>query len=184
MKVMSVKIKDCYQLLPEKTYDNRGGFVKTFNKRIFEERQLDIKFCEEYFTFSKKNVLRGLHFQLPPHEYNKLVLCVSGKVTDVIVDLRIGSQTFGEFEVFDLNSDKANMLYLSGGIAHGFYVLSEMAIMFYKVTASHSAEHDSGILWNSLNIPWPNKNPILSERDKNFQPFLDFKSPFLYKKSE
>ncbi len=176
------KIPGCFELMPEIFRDERGSFVKVFNESVYKEYGLETHFTEEYYSFSHESVLRGLHFQLKPVDHVKLVYCPVGSVFDVAVDLRIGSPTYGEFEVFQLNDEKANVIYIPKGLAHGFYVLSESAIMMYKVTTQYSPEHDSGILWNSLGIPWPNKKPIISKRDSGFKPFKDFKSPFIYQK--
>lgn len=174
------KILGCFEIIPETFKDERGTFVKTFHESVFKENRLEINYPEEYYSFSHKRVLRGLHFQLPPMDHIKLVYCVLGKVFDVVVDLRVGSPTYGQFETFELSSEKANMIYIPKGLAHGFYVLSESAIMVYRVTTVYSPEHDTGILWNSVGIPWPDEKPIISKRDSEFKPFKDFKSPFIY----
>lgn len=181
MKFKETTIPGCFEIFPEVFKDNRGLFVKTFYQDIFRERVLDIHYTEEYYSFSYKGVLRGLHFQLPPMEYAKLVYCVYGNVFDVVLDLRIGSPTYGGFEIFELSAEKANMVYIPKGLAHGFYVLSKNTIMMYKVTTMHSPKHDTGILWNSTGIPWPDKKPVISKRDSNLISFADFKSPFIYK---
>lgn len=139
-------------------------------------------FPEEYYSVSHKNVLRGMHFQSPPKEHTKLVYCVFGEVIDAVVDLRIGSPAYGKFELFDLSAEKANIIYISPGLAHGFYVVSEKAILLYKVSTMYSPEYDTGIHWNSVSIPWPNKTPIVSQRDDKLSPFLEFRSPFFYAK--
>jgi dTDP-4-dehydrorhamnose 3,5-epimerase len=95
-----------------------------------------------------------------------------------VVDLRIQSPTYGKFEVFSLSAEKANMVYIPIGLAHGFEVLSETAIMMYKVSSVYSPEHDTGILWNSVNIPWQIRNPIISQRDQSFIEFPNFRSLF------
>jgi dTDP-4-dehydrorhamnose 3,5-epimerase len=179
-KIRQTKIPGCLEILPQKLKDKRGFFVKTFHKDMFRKYLLETDFVEEYYSFSYKRVLRGLHFQVPPMDHVKLVYCISGKVLDVVVDLRIGSPTYGEFEMFDLSSEKANMIYIPKGLAHGFYVLSDNAIMVYKVSTFYSPEHDTGILWNSVGIPWPDEKPIISKRDSEFLSFKDFKSPFFY----
>jgi dTDP-4-dehydrorhamnose 3,5-epimerase len=115
---------------------------------------------------------------LPPKEHTKIVYCVQGSVQDVVVDLRIQSPTYGKFEVFSLSAEKANMVYIPIGLAHGFEVLSETAIMMYKVSSVYSPEHDTGILWNSVNIPWQTRNPIISQRDQSFIEFPNFRSLF------
>jgi len=181
--IKQTKILGCFEILPKIFRDERGFFVKTFHQDVFKKNGLETNFSEEYYSFSYKRVLRGLHFQLPPMDHAKLVYCILGKVFDAVVDLRIGSPTYGKFETFELSSDKANMIYIPKGLAHGFYVLSENAIMMYKVTTIYSPEHDTGILWNSVGIPWPDEKPIISQRDSQFISFADFKSPFVFKEN-
>jgi dTDP-4-dehydrorhamnose 3,5-epimerase len=99
---------------------------------------------------------------------------------DAIVDLRKGSPTCGQHAVFELSGEKANALYLERGIAHAFYVMSDFAIVMYKVTTVYAPEHDAGILWNSAGVPWPDDMPVLSKRDKSFPSLNQFKTPFIY----
>lgn len=99
---------------------------------------------------------------------------------DAVVDLRVGSPSFGKFDNFELSAEKANMVYIPKGLAHGFCVLSAIAIMMYKVTTVYSPAHDMGILWNSIDIPWQYKAPVISQRDSKFMAFYDFKSPFIF----
>lgn len=178
MKIRESKINGCCEILPAKFNDIRGTFVKVFHEEIFREKGLVVNYAEDYYSVSCKGVLRGLHFQLPPRDHTKLVYCPQGRVIDVIVDLRKESKTYGAYEIFDLNSEQANAIYIPAGLAHGFFVLSDQAILVYKVTTVYSPEHDSGILWNSLDIPWPSDNPIISGRDTNFPRFSEFLSPF------
>ena len=183
MKINATKIPGCYEISIDVFNDIRGNFVKTFQHTKYCELGLDTCFCEEYYTVSYKNVLRGLHFQTPPRDHTKLVYCSFGNILDVVVDLRIGSPTYGEFELFELSAETANLLYIPSGLAHGFYVLSDIAIMMYKVTSEYSPLHDSGILWNSISVPWPSRNPIMSDRDKSFLPFYNFVSPFNFERT-
>ena len=178
--INSSKIPDCYELQPKIFEDERGSFVKTFYEDVFQSHNLETHFPEEYYSVSVKNVLRGLHFQLPPQEHTKMVYCVEGEVLDVVVDLRLNSPTHGQFTTFDVSAKKANIIYIPPGLAHGFYVKSDRAIMMYKVSTVYSPNEDTGILWNSLPIPWGSDNPIISQRDQSFISFDDFKSPFLY----
>lgn len=177
------KIPGCYELYPDVRSDVRGSFIKTFHRTVFEEHHLETKFAEEYYSVSHKNVLRGMHFQTPPFDHTKIVYCVHGEVMDAVVDIRLGSPTYGQFEVFTLNAKDGNMLYIPSGMAHGFYVISNQAILMYKVTTIYHADQDTGILWDSIGIPWCDDCPVVSERDNNFQRLEDFKSPFHYKVS-
>jgi len=181
MNIRTTTISGLFELLPKMLRDERGHFVKTFHQDIFTEHGFTTRFAEEYYSFSHKNVLRGLHFQKPPLDHVKMVYCVSGAVIDAVLDLRTGSNTFGSYELFDLSAEKANVLYIPSGLAHGFYVTSDHAIMMYKVTTVYAPEHDAGIHWNSAGIPWPSSTPIVSKRDAEFVQFTDFTSPFLYR---
>ncbi len=180
MKIIKTIIPGCFEIVPNIFKDERGLFVKTFHQDIFEENRLNIQWAEEYYSISRQGVLRGLHFQLPPHDHVKLVYCLYGEVFDAVVDLRKGSPTFGKYAIFRLNADQANMLYIPSGLAHGFYTLTETATMMYKVSTVYAPEHDTGILWNSANIPWPDTNPIISARDRGFIPLKSFQSPFVF----
>lgn len=163
-------IEGCYILEPKIFKDNRGTFIKTFHRNIFEQNNLETNFKEEYYSVSPKGVLRGMHFQTPPHDHVKLVYCVAGKVLDAVIDLRVSSSTYGKFELFSLDGNNSNMLYIPKGLAHGFYVESESAIMMYKVSTVYHPENDTGIRWDSVGIPWPDVKPIISERDLSFKP--------------
>jgi len=182
--IINTKIPGCFELQPQIFEDKRGRFVKTFHKDIFLELGFETSFSEDYYSISEKGVLRGLHFQIPPYEHTKLVYCVEGRVFDGVLDLRRNSPTYRKYDTFELEADKANMLYIPPGLAHGILILSEWAIMIYKVSTVYSPEHDTGILWNSTGIPWPDKNPIVSNRDQGFQMFDDFKSPFYFNKNQ
>ncbi len=181
MEIRATKISGCYELSPIVFHkDYRGSFVKTFHKDVFSKHGLETNFVEEYYSVSVQNVLRGLHFQTPPADPNKLVYCPLGRIMDVIVDVRVGSPSYGQFEVFDLSAENGKMVYLEPGLAHGFYVLSETAMVMYKISQLYAPENDTGIRWDSVGIPWPSNNPILSQRDKEFLPLAEFKNPFVY----
>lgn len=173
-------IDGCFEITPNVNRDARGFFIKTFHIKEFIKHNLATNFEEEYFSCSKKNVVRGMHFQIPPHDHIKLVYCVSGEVFDVAIDLRIGSPTYMAVTELFVSSQKGNMVYLPSGVAHGFSVLSDEATLAYKVTSTYSREHDLGVLWSSVPAKWPLKNCIISERDKNFPKVQDFESPFSY----
>ena len=174
------KLAGCYELQPKAFEDPRGRFVKVFHEPTFAAQGLCTSFVEEYYSVSYKNVVRGMHFQLPPNDLIKMVYCVEGEVLDAVVDLRKGSPTFDHFDLFKLSAAKANSLYIPKGMAHGFCVQSERAIIVYKVNAVYSPEHDAGVSWNSIGIPWPVTAPVLSARDAAFPRLDEFKSPFFY----
>jgi dTDP-4-dehydrorhamnose 3,5-epimerase len=180
MKIYKTTIPGLLRIEPFKTDDGRGSFVKVFHETDFVRGALATGFVEEYYTISRSSVLRGLHFQLPPHDHVKLVCCMGGKVLDVILDVRKGSPTFGKHEAFELSGEHAGMLYIPSGMAHGFYVLEAPAIMLYKVTTVYSPDHDSGIRWDSAGIVWPDSDTVMSERDRSLPRLADFDSPFRF----
>jgi len=167
-------------LQPKVFEDERGRFVKVFHTQAFKTHGLEINFDEEYYSVSNTNVVRGMHFQLPPMDHAKMVYCVQGAVLDVVTDLRVGSPTYGRSAVIELSSEKANSIYIPKGMAHGFCSLCDRSIMVYKVSSVYSPAQDAGILWNSDGVAWPTTQAILSERDQTFPPLDKFVSPFMY----
>jgi len=184
MNIEPLKLPGCFWLHPKAIDDKRGSFIKTFVAAQYHELHLPIVFEEEYYTRSVKHALRGIHFQTPPYEYCKLVTCLYGRIRDVIVDLRVGSPQFRKHEMIELDEEKNNVLYLSPGIAHGFLVLSEMALVAYKVTSPHAPANDTGIRWDSIGVDWGIESPIVSPRDASFQRLEEFESPFTYTHEE
>jgi dTDP-4-dehydrorhamnose 3,5-epimerase len=180
-KLLNTSLQDCFEIINKNNSDNRGKFVKIFHEPEFNKLGIEVDFKEDYYSISKKNVIRGLHFQLPNMEHNKLVFCLHGHVLDVVVDLRVGSPTFGKCHTAELKYDNFKSIYIPKGFAHGFRALSNECIVVYKVSTIYSPYHDSGIFWNSVDVDWQIKNPIISERDLNFVKFNNFKSPFIYK---
>lgn len=178
--VRSTEIPGCYEIQPRVVDDARGRFVKVFHRDAFAEQGLEVNFAEEYYSVSRKGVIRGMHFQTPPMDHAKMVYCVQGDVFDVLVDLRLGSPSYGKTASFNLSANKGNYVYIPKGLAHGFCATSESATLVYMVTSVYSPEHDTGILWNSIGISWPAKNPVMSDRDRGFIALADFKSPFVY----
>lgn len=180
MELNLTVIPGCYEIAPPVFRDERGSFIKTFHKDEFIKHGLATEWKEEYYSVSKHRVLRGLHFQLPPHDHEKLIYCTEGGVMDVIIDLRVGSPAYGKYVAVELTAEKANMVYLPRGVAHGFYVTAPSATMLYKVSTQYAQAHDTGLLWNSVGIDWPDDKPVLSDRDKSFSAFCDFISPFSF----
>ena len=176
--VKSTNIEGCFVIQPKVFSDHRGKFVKVFNSDSFSELNLMSSFEEEYYSVSKKGVLRGLHFQTPPDAHIKLVTCIEGKIIDVVVDLRKKSSSYLKVFSLEINSDLGNMLYVPEGLAHGFYTLSEEAIFLSMNSKKYSPECDNGIKWNSIDFDWPDKTPIVSEKDDNMPLLKNFNSPF------
>lgn len=180
MDLIPNPIHGVYEIQSALFSDARGVFVKTFHDQLFEELGLRRDWKEEYYSVSAKNVIRGMHFQTPPHEHAKLVHCLAGEALDVLVDLRVGSPSFGKVTSLTLSPEKSRSLYIPAGIAHGFLALRDNTIMHYKVTSMYSSAHDAGILWSSLGFEWPVDEAIVSERDARHPRVEDFLSPFTF----
>ena len=180
MKRVETSLPDCLLLEPHIFTDNRGKFIKTFHHTTFDRLDIESNFKEEYYSISKKGVIRGMHFQAPPMDHYKLVYCSAGSVFDAVVDLRRGSPTYGKHATFELSVKNGRMLYIPSGFAHGFCSLEEDTVMMYRISTEYSQECDDGIRWDSLGITWPTDAPIYSERDKKFCKLENFDSPFLY----
>lgn len=154
--------------------DDRGFFIKNYNNVFFKEIGIDSKFEESFFNISKKNVIRGMHFQLPPADHDKLITLVSGKILDVILDLRAESNSFGKFESFELSADSALAVFIPRGCAHGFLALEDYSIVNYMTSHIHAPSLDTGIRWNSFGFNWPAESPVISDRDKELPTFDSF----------
>jgi dTDP-4-dehydrorhamnose 3,5-epimerase len=162
--------------------DERGYFIESYNEKEWREAGLQASFVQDNQSMSKKNTLRGLHFQHPPFAQGKLVRVVRGAVLDVAVDIRDGSPTYGQAYKVLLSADNFLQLYIPEGFAHGFLTLEDDTVFSYKCTNYYSAAHEDGLLWNDneLGIDWETKNPFLSTKDENNKLFKNFKSPFNY----
>ncbi|MBR1778910.1 MAG: dTDP-4-dehydrorhamnose 3,5-epimerase [Clostridia bacterium] len=174
-KFIETEIKDVYIIEPQVFGDNRGYFMETYNYEAFKEAGLDMKFVQDNQSCSKRGVLRGLHFQ-KSYPQGKLVRVIKGKVFDVAVDLRKGSETYGKWVGVTLTDENKRQFYIPEGFAHGFLVLSDIAEFVYKCTDFYHPEDDSGIIWNDkdIGIDWPIESDmeiLLSEKDKNQQTF-------------
>ena len=178
MEFIHTPLNGCIEIKPRIFQDSRGKLIKTFHSDTFKAEGLETDFKETYYSVSKKGVLRGLHFQVPPDDHVKCVTCLSGRIFDAVVDLRKDSPTFGKSYSLILDSEKGNMLYIPKGFAHGFYVLSESAIFLNRTTTVFSPECDAGIKWDSCDIQWPDFDPILSVKDVAMPEFKNFISPF------
>ena len=167
---------------PKVFEDERGFFVETYKMPDFGAAGINVDFVQENHSCSSKGVLRGLHYQNPPFAQGKLVRVIKGELFDVIVDIRRGSPTWTKWVGVILSEENKNMLYIPAGLAHGFCVLSEIAEVIYKTTNVYSAESEAGIIWNDkdLNIKWPVKKPILSEKDANLPSLKNADIKFYY----
>lgn len=171
----SLEIEDVKLIKPFFQEDDRGYFLKSIERDIYREWELDADIYEVFETYSMKHVIRGLHFQLI-NPQTKIVRVIKGEIRDVVVDLRTGSQTFGKHLAINLSDINHNILWIPKGFAHGFEVLSDEAIVSYSCVGKYMQEHDTGIVWNDrdLAIEWKTIEPIVSEKDRNLQTFTEF----------
>lgn len=178
MELKKTSIEGCFEIIPRIMEDHRGKFVKPYHQETFLNNGIDLTIKEEYYSQSKKNVLRGLHFQVPPKATSKLVTCLQGEIFDVVVDLRKKSSTYLTYLGIKLTENQGNLLYIPEGLAHGFCVLSNDATMLYMCSEVYSPENDAGIRWDSAGIEWPILNPVVSEKDNLLIELNKFNSPF------
>jgi len=184
VKFLPQTISDILLIEPVIHSDERGYFVETFKQKLLDEALgYQVNFIQDNESKStSKGVLRGLHYQLPPYTQNKLVRVIEGEVLDVALDIRRNSSTFGKYVSVVLNDENKKQLFIPGGFAHGFIVLSEGATFAYKVDAYYSAEHSEGIAYNDreVDIDWRflEKEIILSKADQNYSSLSDNKKLF------
>lgn len=164
------KLTGVIEIQPRLFIDDRGEFAELFQSSAFGRNQLDISLKQINYSKSKKNVLRGLHYQLPPKSQGKLVHVMSGSGFDVAVDIRKDSPTYGTWIGATLSAEQKNMLYIPPGFAHGFCSLEDDTVLVYYCTDEYSPDHERGIIWNdsNINITWPIANPILADRDASY----------------
>ena len=172
MKVIKTDIEGVVIIEPRIFADNRGYFYEVFTERDFAEQVCPIHFVQQNEAKSSYGVVRGLHFQLPPHAQSKLVRVTKGRVLDVVVDIRRSSPTFGKHIAVELSDENHLQLFIPRGFAHGYSVLSDEAVMEYKCDNYYAPESEGGILWNDakLAIDWQvaADKVILSEKDKRY----------------
>lgn len=178
MQVEPSDIPGCVRLALFRADDARGAFVKLFERSTFTGAGLDGEVAEAFCSTSRRGVIRGLHLQLPPHAHAKTVAVLSGRVLDVVVDLRTDSPAFGQHATFELDARDGAGVHVPVGCAHGFQALTDDATMVYLVSTEHSPEHDTGIRWDSAAIDWPLPATVVSERDAGLPALADFDSPF------
>lgn len=180
MKIEETILEGVYIISNFNATDDRGLFVKTYNKEFFESHNIDFEIKESYFSVSKKNVIRGMHFQLPPYDHSKLVYVSAGGIIDVVVDLRKNSKTFKQYISVELSAENKKSIFIPSGFAHGFKSLEEKTITVYNVSSEYNSNTDFGILYSSIYFDWKVENPIISERDLQFENLDSFliNSPF------
>jgi dTDP-4-dehydrorhamnose 3,5-epimerase len=162
--------------------DDRGLFLETYRTSEFAANGIPDQFVQDNLSCSVRGVLRGMHYQLYPKAQGKLVMALQGEIFDVAVDIRKGSPTYGRWVGMTLSADQFRMIYIPVGFAHGFCVLSEEAIVSYKVTEEYAPEQDRGIIWNDpdIGIQWPIREPVLSTKDAQLPPLEEADNDFKF----
>lgn len=180
MTIRETGIEGLLHLIPKVFEDARGYFLEAYNKQVFYDLRIKETFVQDNLSKSEKNVLRGLHFQNPPHSQGKLVSVICGAVLDVALDIRKDSVTYGKYYAAELSEKNKHILWIPPGFAHGFLTLEENTIFSYKCTGLYNKLAEDSILWNDqdLNINWGITNPKLSEKDSSAQMFRGFHSKF------
>ena len=162
----------------KKINDNRGSFIKVFNESFFLENNLVTNFKESYYSVSNKNVIRGMHFQMPPYAHTKLVYVNYGSILDVVLDIRKVSESLGKYFSIKLDAENPVAVYIPVGFAHGFLSLENNSMITYLQDSCYSIDSDSGIKWDTFGFEWDVSKPIISERDLYHPSFEKFDSPF------
>jgi dTDP-4-dehydrorhamnose 3,5-epimerase len=180
VRLIPTAIPGCIEVQPHVFDDARGRFAKPYHAPTFAANGIDFRPAEAFFTLSHRRVLRGFHFQVPPHDHVKLVYCASGAVLDVVVDVRCGSPVFGMPFSAELDAKRSNALLIPRGVGHAFYVRSEEAVLAYLVSTPHAPSFDAGVRWDSAGVDWPDAAPVISQRDRALPTLEEFRSPFLF----
>ncbi len=180
MTLSETGIDGLLHLIPKVFEDARGYFLEAYNKQVFNDLGINDFFVQDNLSKSEKNVLRGLHFQNPPHAQGKLVSVICGAVLDVAVDIRKSSATYGKHYAAELSERNKHILWIPPGFAHGFLTLEDNTVFSYKCSGFYNKAAEDSILWNDpdLGINWGITSPKLSEKDQNAQRFKDFHSKF------
>lgn len=182
MEIKSLRLPGTYEIIPTPHLDERGYFMRVYDRHLFETHGLQTAWVQENQSCSsRKHIIRGLHFQEPPHAEAKLIRVVVGAIFDVFVDLRKNSATYGQWDSIELSAENQSAVYISRGFAHGFCTLTEHTIVVYKVDSTYTPSAEGGLRWNdpTLQIKWPTKVPSLSTRDERLELFSAFESPFV-----
>lgn len=180
MEVIKTFIDGLLIIKPKVFEDSRGYFFESYNESVFQKNGITTQFLQDNQSLSHTGVLRGLHFQAPPHAQAKLVRVIKGAVLDVALDIRKNSDTYGKHIAIELTEENKTMFYIPEGFAHGFLTLRDNTIFSYKCSNVYNKESEGCVLWNdtNINIDWKTSNPLLSEKDLVGTPFNEFISPF------
>jgi dTDP-4-dehydrorhamnose 3,5-epimerase/CDP-3, 6-dideoxy-D-glycero-D-glycero-4-hexulose-5-epimerase len=168
MNIEQTALEGVYIITNFVAQDERGTFVKTFNKQNFDDTGLNFEIRESYFSISQKDVIRGMHFQLPPSDHEKLVYVPVGSIIDVVVDLRKKSLTYKKFISIELSAANRKSIFIPKGLAHGFRSMEDNTITVYNVATEYDSKSDQGIRFDSFGFDWQTNEAIMSSRDKEF----------------
>ena len=181
MEVKQYPLAGLVEFVPRIFADDRGAFFETFSARLMAQAGAAAEWVQDNQSSSRKGVLRGLHFQRPPHAQAKLVRVGQGRALDVAVDLRRNSPTYGQHQLVELTAERANLLYIPAGFAHGFMALEDDTLFLYKCSDYYAPATEGGLRWDDadLNIDWGTAaTPLVSGKDEELPSFKDFISPF------
>jgi dTDP-4-dehydrorhamnose 3,5-epimerase len=181
MRFIPTRFKDAWIIEPLVHRDERGFFMESYSARVFSDYGITATFVQDNHALSTAlGVLRGLHYQAPPNHQSKLIRVLRGAIADVIVDIRTGSPTYGQWERIELSDEKFRMLFVPTGFAHGYCTLVENTEIHYKVDSFYAPASEGGLRWDDpdLGIDWPNSTPTLSAKDKLLPLLRELKSPF------
>jgi dTDP-4-dehydrorhamnose 3,5-epimerase len=178
--VVDTGIPGCVQLRPQTHEDARGTFAKPFARSAFEQLGLSTDWAEAFWSTSHRGVVRGFHLPLPPHDHDKLVICVAGETHNVVLDLRKGSPAFGKTAPVQMSKSPATALFVPCGVAHAFQAMTSDATLLYLVGSEHVPSHDGGVRWDSAGISWPLEPTAVSARDAALPALGAYVSPFQF----
>ncbi len=181
MEFIKTDIEGLIIVKPSVFEDHRGYFLESYSAKKYKDGGINVDFVQDNESKSEQNVLRGLHFQKPPHAQAKLVRVIKGAVLDVAVDIRKGSKTYGKYVAVELSEKNKTQFFIPEGFAHGFLTLEDDTIFAYKCSKFYDKESEGSLLWNDpdINIDWQVENPILSEKDLMADLFEEFETPFV-----
>ena len=177
MRIERELLSGCYLIGCDSFEDLRGTFIKTYHENLYRDLGITFTMREEYCSVSKKDVIRGMHFQSPPFEHEKIINCIQGAILDVPLDLRRGS-SYGSIASIELHGGDQRLIYIPKGIAHGFLSLESNSLTLYKTSVVHTPENDLGIRWDSFGFNWGIEHPVLSVRDQQHSELGKFQTPF------
>ncbi|MFA7097689.1 MAG: dTDP-4-dehydrorhamnose 3,5-epimerase family protein [Gammaproteobacteria bacterium] len=184
MKLLRTNIHDVCIIESFHAVDDRGYFTKTFNKEFYKQLGINAKVSEVFFSSSKKNVIRGMHYQCPPYDTTKIISVIKGSIIDVVLDIRRGSPSFGSYVEIGLTEMDHRSLYVPSGFAHGFLSLQNDTMVCYLQSRGYQAAADEGIHYASFGKEWSIHSPTISVKDNQLPNLYDIQSPFIYLEGE